>query len=278
MNKTILILIDGLRSDAIAQTDTPAMDDLMETGTVCLTGQTVEPSLTLPVHFSIFTSLPPYSHGVLTNTAAPDMSGTAQSLFAHIKAQGGTTAAFYSWDHLRNLALPGQVDYTLVHRVASQKDLDVLGAAAARHLITHRPDFIFLYLEWADLMGHAHAWMSGPYLSAVTQCDHVLGKLVDAVQTAGRKGMDFNIVVLSDHGGRERHHLRAHPDTLTIPFIAHGRSVRSGVCLDRKISVLDIAPTIAKLMDITPHPGWQGSIVSECVKTQIKKVPMIHLG
>ena len=83
---------------------------------ICLSGQTVSPSLTLPAHFSIFTSLPPYSHGVMTNTAAPDMSGAAQSLFAHIKTLGGTTAAFYSWDHLRNLAFPGQVDYTLIQR------------------------------------------------------------------------------------------------------------------------------------------------------------------
>ncbi len=176
MNKTLLILIDGLRSDAIARTATPVLDDLMETGMVCLSGQTVEPSLTLPAHFSIFSSLPPYSHGVMTNTATPDMSGAAQSLFAQIKAQGGTTAAFYSWDHLRNLAFPGQVDYTLVQRVDSPKDQKLLGNAAARHLITHRPDFTFVYLEWADLMGHAHGWMSDAYLSAVTQCDQPFKK------------------------------------------------------------------------------------------------------
>jgi predicted AlkP superfamily pyrophosphatase or phosphodiesterase len=278
MNKTVLILIDGLRSDAIAQTATPVLDVLMETGTACLSGQTVEPSLTLPVHFSIFTSLPPYSHGVVTNTATPDMSGAVQSLFAHIKAQGGNTAAFYSWDHLRNLAFPGQVDYTLIQRVQSPKDQELLVTAAARHLITHRPDFTFVYLEWADLMGHSHGWMSDPYLSAVTQCDQAAGKVVDAVRILEKKEMPFNIVVMSDHGGHETHHLLSHPDTRTIPFIARGKSVRSGMLLDGSLSVLDIAPTLTRMMDIRPHPGWQGNVLHDLFRAGLERVPMMHLG
>ncbi len=278
MNKTLLILIDGLRSDAIARTATPVLDDLMETGMVCLSGQTVEPSLTLPAHFSIFSSLPPYSHGVMTNTATPDMSGAAQSLFAQIKAQGGTTAAFYSWDHLRNLAFPGQVDYTLVQRVDSPKDQKLLGNAAARHLITHRPDFTFVYLEWADLMGHAHGWMSDAYLSAVTQCDQAIQKMAEAVHTLNKKGFGFHIVVVSDHGGQEKHHLSNHLDNLTIPFIAHGNMIRSGGHLDGSLSVLDIAPTISRIMDISPHPGWQGTVLQDIFRAGPERFPMFHLG
>jgi predicted AlkP superfamily pyrophosphatase or phosphodiesterase len=278
MNKTVLILIDGLCIDAISRTATPVLDELIQTGTVCLSGQTVSPSLTLPVHFSIFTSLAPYSHGVMTNTATPDMSGAAQSLFAHIKTQGGTTAAFYSWDHLRNLALPGQVDYTLIQRVQSPKDQELLVAAAARHLITHRPDFTFVYLEWADLAGHDHGWMSDTYLSAVTQCDQAAGKVMDSVRILEKKEMTFNVVVMSDHGGHETHHLLSHPDTKTIPFIARGKCVRSGMHMKGSLSVLDIAPTITRMMDIRPHPGWQGTVLQEIFRPCLERVPMIHLG
>jgi predicted AlkP superfamily pyrophosphatase or phosphodiesterase len=278
MNKTVLILIDGLRADAIAQAATPGLDDLMETGMVCLSVQTVEPSLTLPAHFSIFTSLPPYSHGVVTNTAAPDMSAAAQSLFAHIKTLGGTTAAFYSWDHLRNLSFPGQVDYTLIQRIQSSKDQELLATAAARHLIISRPDFTFLYLEWADVMGHAHGWMSDAYLSAVTRCDQTIQKVVEAVHTLSRKGIGVHIVVASDHGGREKHHLSNHADTLTVPFIAHGDRIRPGGYLEGPMSVLDIAPTISRIMDIGSHPGWQGTVLKDIFRVGLERLPMFHLG
>ena len=279
MNNTILVLIDGLRSDAITQAHTPAMDCLMASGTFCLTGQTVEPSLTLPAHFSLFTSLPPYSHGVLTNTGLPDMSAAGQSLFAHLKARGKSCAAFYSWEHLRNLALPGHVDYSHLQKLCTENDLEMIGGAAARHITTRRPDFTFVYLEWADVAGHIHGWMSDPYLDAVSRCDHVLGKIVDAAKTADKKGTCFNLVVLSDHGGCGQHHNTTdHPDVLTIPFIAYGKPVRKGHRLAGPVSVPDIAPTIAKLMDITPHPEWLGTVISDIFEPSSRKVPMMRKG
>ncbi|MFO7912327.1 MAG: hypothetical protein R6V15_09225 [Desulfotignum sp.] len=85
-------------------------------------------------------------------------------------------------------------------------------------------------------------------------------------------------MVLSDHGGSGQHHNTGHPDVLTIPFIAYGKPVRKGHCLAGPISSLDIAPTIAQLMDILPHPEWLGQAVADLFVPASCKIPMMQLG
>jgi len=262
VNKTILVVIDGLRSDAVEKASTPALDFLISTGASCMTGRTIEPPLTLPAHFSIFASLPPHAHGVLTNTGLPDMSAADKSLFAQVKHHSGSSCAFFSWDHLRNLSLPGNIDFTCSYTLYDVQDLMNLAKKASHHIVTQKPDFTFVYLEWADIMGHLHNWMSDKYLGAVEACDKALGLIVDAVHRENRQGMQ-NFVVMSDHGGNGQHHRSDHPDIMTIPFIAWGKNIRQNHSIKQKISVMDAAPTIAKLLDIPAHQAWEGSPINE---------------
>jgi hypothetical protein len=55
-------------------------------GACTLDAATVEPSVTLPVHFSIFTSQKPINHNVLTNTGRPALSPSTTTLFEQVKA------------------------------------------------------------------------------------------------------------------------------------------------------------------------------------------------
>ena len=64
--KVLLILIDGMRPDAMVQI--PAAKKVMEKAAYKLEGRTVYPSCTLPCHMSLFYSRPPLTHGVTSNT------------------------------------------------------------------------------------------------------------------------------------------------------------------------------------------------------------------
>ncbi|MCF6245917.1 MAG: alkaline phosphatase family protein [Desulfobacula sp.] len=180
MNNTLLVIIDGLRSDALEKAHTPTLDYLMNIGSYSYHVNTVKPTMTLPSHFSVFTSLEPYSHGVLTNNALPNMAVAAQSLFYHVKNQSGTVAAFYSWEHLRNLAMPGTMDYSFFRRINSEKDLIILANNALFHIVNENPSFSFLYFEWTDIIGHEYGWMSSEYLKALEITDYALGIIVDS--------------------------------------------------------------------------------------------------
>ncbi len=262
MNKTLLVIIDGLTSAAIEKAYTPTLDYLIQNGSFTPGVKTVTPSITLPSHFSIFTSLAPYSHGVVTNTSLPTTAATAQSLFGHVKSHGGTVSSFYSWEHLRNLALPGTMDHSFFLRQNRKQDLIELAGIAACHVLHQTPDFCFVYFEWTDIIGHRFGWMSPEYLEALKMVDRALGLIVDGI--VREKG--YHLIVSSDHGGKEKNHMDDSPEITQVPLIAFGPEIRENFKIEGDVSLLDIAPTIASLLNIPSHFAWEGKELSQIME------------
>ncbi len=262
MNKTLLVIIDGLTGAAIEKATTPTLDYLIQKGAFTPGVKTVTPSITLPSHFSIFTSLAPYSHGVLTNTALPNMSATAQSLFGHVKNNGGTVSSFYSWEHLRNLALPGTMDHSFFLRLRQKQDLIELAGIAACHILHQTPDFCFVYFEWTDIIGHRFGWMSPEYLGAVKMVDRALGLIVEGIV----RERDYHLIVTSDHGGKGKSHLEDFSEITQVPLIAFGPDIRENFRIEGEVSLLDIAPTITALLNIPPHFAWEGKGLAQMME------------
>ncbi|NOX34692.1 MAG: sulfatase-like hydrolase/transferase [Deltaproteobacteria bacterium] len=277
MNKTLLVLIDGLRGDAIEKAHAPTLDYLIGEGSSSLKVKTVLPSLTLPSHFSIFTSLDPYSHGVLTNTSLPDTSSLGQSLFCHVKAHSGTVSSFYSWEKIRNLAMPGTLDHSFFHRLNKEKDLILLAGAASSHILTRNPDFAFIYFEWTDMIGHRFGWMSPEYIKAIELTDRALGLMVESIHSTGRQG-GYHLIVLSDHGGKGKHHMENTPQITQVPFIAWGHDIRTNYRIVDDIHLLDIAPTISGIMDIPPHFAWQGKQIPRIILKSPRHKPLARVA
>ena len=262
MNKTLLVIIDGLTSAAIEKATTPTLDYLIQKGAFTPGVKTVTPPITLPSHFSIFTSLAPYSHGVLTNTALPNMSAAAQSLFGHVKSNGGTVSSFYSWEHLRNLSLPGTMDHSFFLRLRQKQDLIELAGIAACHILHQTPDFCFVYFEWTDIIGHCFGWMSPEYLEAVKMVDRALGLIVEGIVRED----NYHLIVTSDHGGKGKNHLENFPEITRVPLIAFGPDIRENFRIEKEVSLLDIAPTIAALLNIPPHFAWEGKGLAQMME------------
>ena len=263
MPKVILLLIDGCRPDAIATAATPAIDRLIAAGSSTMRAQTVVPSITLPAHFSLFTSLPPRDHNVTANTGSPSPSSTACGIVEAVKSQGRKTMAVYSWELLRNLAPPNALDasFYLDTDHTGYTDLDIM-ETAVRMIRQLQPDFCFLYLEGVDQAGHDHGWMSPPYLAAVGRADTAIGMLLEALEDDNRDD-EYAIVVQSDHGGQDNHHLEPTDDVMTIPWIVRGSGVRRGYRIASQVSILDTAPTIARLLDLPGHYSWRGCAPEE---------------
>ena len=67
--KTLLILVDGMRPDALA--NCKAAQKVMANSVYTLNAKTVMPSVTLPCHVSLFFSMMPEHHGTQSNTYTP---------------------------------------------------------------------------------------------------------------------------------------------------------------------------------------------------------------
>lgn len=273
VQRVILILIDGLRPDAIEQTDTPALHRLMLSGAYTLSARSVSPEITLPCHVSLFHSITPQEHGVQGNTWQP-LEKEAPGLVEVIRRAGKNAAFVYSWEQLRDLARPGSLAFSYYHRHEDpQKDgreLE-LAAVASDILVREEPVFTFLYIEVVDLIGHLFGWMSPEYLDAVTRADRAVELLLDELTSAGLLESTA-ILVAADHGGHEHWHGPfgvgdgLHPEDGIVPLIISAPGTRKGAVLESEISLLDIAPTIVHLLNLPQPEEWQGRALLEALE------------
>ena len=51
------------------------------------------------------------------------------------------------------------------------------------------------------------------------------------------------------------------PEDMTIPLFFYGKDFPKGEMIEDDISLLEIAPTIAKLLGISAEPEWEGKPV-----------------
>lgn len=258
MSLVVFILIDGVRPDAIMAANCPHLTELLKRSAFTLKATSVLPSITLPCHMSIFHSVPPTRHGVTTNDWQP-MARPLPGLVEQAHAAGRCCAFFHNWEPLRNLNTPGSLAFSYFRdNVYTDPDGDsVIAAEAARYITTDRPDFVFVYLGTVDTMGHLAGWMSSQYLAQLERVDGALGTLLTALPT------DCSILLQSDHGGHERTHGTDSPEDMTIPWLVAGPGIRSNYEIKEAVSLLDTAPTLARLLKINPHREWEGRCVEE---------------
>ena len=254
-NKVILISIDGMRPDGLKICGNPYVKELERKCMYTYTGQSMNPSVTFPCHFSMTHSVTPQRHGILTNTYVPQVRPVA-GIFEKIENAGGISSMFYGWEPLRDIALPGTLKFsTYINGYMKESSDTVLTDEALRVIGENKPDFAFLYMvETDDKGGHDNGWMSDEYLRRISIAIDNVKRIIDAF------GSEYSVIVMADHGGHDRSHGSTLPEDMTIPFFFYGPDFTEGKEIDG-ISLLDIAPTIAYLMGIVPEDEWEGHSV-----------------
>ena len=252
--KAVLFLVDGMRADALAATQTPTMDKMMKNGSYTLSARTVMPSVTLPSHASLFFSVPTTRHGILTNTWHP-MARPLPGLFDALHKKDLTCASFYNWEQLRDLSSPGALAASFMlsnlDQPVGEADFE-LTRFALDWLTTHDFDFAFIYLGQTDEVGHSQSWMSESYLESITAADICMRMVMEVLPP------ETNYFVTADHGGHDQHHGTPMKEDMTIPILAMGPDVPHGKELGGGCSIMDIAPTIARLFDVKIPRQWSG--------------------
>lgn len=258
VTRVLLAMLDGVRPDAIERADTPTLDRLVAAGSHTLRARSVVPSITLPCHLSLFHSVPPERHNTLDNHYAP-MARPVPGLVETLAAAGRRCGLFFSWEPLRDLSRPLALDRSVFvgYRGDPDRSDERLLEAALPHLASAELDFAFLYFGAVDEIGHLHGWMSDPYLERLHRTDLLLGRALAVVPD------DTVVIVQSDHGGHGRSHGSDADEDVTIPWIVSGPGVRRGATVERRVSILDTAPTVARLLGVEAPVSWEGEVVTE---------------
>lgn len=242
-----IILIEGLRPDALQEAQTPVIRSLWQNGTYTWTAQTTPLSLTLPAVTSLLTGLTVEHHGVDWNTWDPDRGLVrARTLFDLAHAAGLSTALFVGKKELAHLNKPTGVDY---FEVAGDEDPQVMQKAIA-YLELHKIQLVFIHLPSVDEVGHATHWMSKQQLQAVEKADVEIGNFLQFLDQAGIKDQSL-ILLTSDHGGHGKLHGSADPRDRTIPWILWGVGVQKNHEITASVYIWDSAPTILQALGLT---------------------------
>lgn len=249
--RVILILVDGMRPDALAQNS--SAHKLADQGVYTYGGKTVFPSVTLPCHMSLFHSVDPDRHGTTTNTYMPQVRPVS-GLFEELSSRGRKCAMFYDWEQLRDLGRPGSLSKSIflsLGEYGSQKADDLLTDSAIACMERENMDFMFLYLGAPDVFGHDHGWMSKEYMQGLTDA----WKNIDRVMEA--KSAGDMVIVTADHGGHGRSHGTQLKEDMEIPFFMTGPEIPQGKELEN-FDIKDVAPTVLRCFGIEAPREWEG--------------------
>ncbi len=273
----LLVTIDTLRQDRVGAYGnrdglTPTLDRLASSGLRYTHAFSTAP-LTLPAHASILTGLLPHHHGIHSNTRfrlAPDVP----TLASMAKAAGYRTGAFVGAFVLDGrFGLSRGFDEYDDRLPRTERTSFQFAERRAGEVVAHAGDWILEsssssspWLAWVHLFD-PHApydppaeYRAGraPYDGEIAYADAMLGSLLARLRAA--HALDRTLVVVTaDHGeslgehGETTHGLFAYDATLAVPLIVNGPSLPARA-VDRPVSHVDIAPTIASLLGL-PLPA-----------------------
>jgi len=307
----VLISIDTLRADHLpaygySGVATPAIDALRKDAVLFSDASSPCP-LTLPAHASILTGLLPPAHGVRNNLGYALDAAAHPTIARWLKARGYATGAAVSAYVLAGKT--GLADSFDVYDDAIEKPADA-GAASqvqrpggeteSRALAFldgagSKPFFLLLHLyephsPYEPPEPFKTRYAAAPYDGEIAAADAIVGHFLAELKR--RRLYDRSIVVvLSDHGeglgqhGEKEHGIFLYREALHVPLLIKlPGSARAVETVKEPVSLVDLVPTLGRLLGVPPPPGADGRPMLDGGLDAGRRLyaetfyPRIHLG
>lgn len=263
----IMIGLDGWGAYSVGQADMPVVKQLMSEGSWTLKKRSVLPSSSAVNWASMFMGAGPEIHGYTEwGSRIPELPsrelnrhGIFPTVF-QLRRDADPVAEIgcvYDWDGIKYLIDTLSVNY---HAQGPDytKSPDALTDMAVDYIIRKRPDLFAVIFDDPDHAGHAAGHDTPEYYETLTRLDGYIGRIVEAVRSAGM--IDNTVfVVTGDHGGIDKGHGGKTMREMETPFIIAGPGVKKDFCFDDvSMTQFDCAATLASLMGLTQPQVWTG--------------------
>ena len=267
IRRVVLVVLDGLRPDAIPRFGLSNIAGLVHGGASTMLGRTVSPSVTACAMASLLTGAAPERHGLQSERFhIPRPRGALHPLPRLLADHSLPTSAF--------LATMPMLFSGIAHRIAAHlgiqqahfrgKNCEEIVATARRTLADQRRGLIVIHLPDADRAGHEQGWMSDGYAVAARRMDAAVGALLEEIDLTDPSTL---LIALADHGGGGAvldHHNSEHPLDRTIPLILAGGAVRRGD-LAPGSSLLDVPATICWALGVPRPESYAGTPLTSAI-------------
>lgn len=266
--KVLVVGIDGVRPDVLAEVETPNLDALALEGVFSPEARTSEPTVSGPAWSSTLTGVWPEKHGVLGNSreafgrndyaAYPDFLTRAEQYDPEL-----TTLAVLDWPPLGAQGFGGPLVSDAVEKVLLDGEAlgypaaDSLSVEAAAERFAGDIDAAFVYLGNPDVAAHEHGGLSEEYRAAIATADRQVGLLLEAIRSRPTfADENWLVLVCTDHGHVDAGgHGGQSPEERTVFYLAGGPAAVPGTP-DEPPAVVDVAVTALTHLGISIDPTW----------------------
>ena len=252
--RRVLVLgLDGLRGDALAVADTPALDRLVQEGAWTLKASTQLEARTVsaPGWTSIFTGVDSDRHGVSSNACVRRNKGLPSFLW-HARNTGGFSVALgVNWRPILRIVESDARDIS-----QRGEDHEVVDWMVER-LREGTQDVYVVVLDDIDAAGHSTGFSpeNPTYIEAIETMDRNVGAMWEVVSTRTDQE-DWLVVMTSDHGGEGRGHGSTNAVCREVPLIVWGAGVQSGEISGNTPTQMDLFPTVLHFLEIKIEDSW----------------------
>jgi hypothetical protein len=249
--RVYVIVVDGCNRGRLWQAHAPVMDRLAREGTEYLAVEPAYPARTVVCFSSMLTGATPAEHGMRSNFA-PRLGVRRESVFDVLEREG-RRGRLVGIAHL--LDPFGEDVVRSVTSVQPTSEIDSSLAAEGRRVVEEEdPDLLVLQLLAADQLGHVRGVRSPEYLDQLAETDRHVGDFLAFLEERDRLE-GATVILMADHGQGRGIGGHGHLDwgERPVPFVVWGQGAVSGAISREPRSVLELAPTIARLLG-APQP------------------------
>ncbi|MFQ6104599.1 MAG: hypothetical protein ACE5OP_09945 [Candidatus Glassbacteria bacterium] len=131
---------------------------------------------------------------------------------------------------------------------------------------TYHPQFLQMTFTEADLLAHTGDWEG--YTQAIRTVDEIVYLLWQKIENDPFYQGNTTLIVTGDHGRYDdlTHGFRSHGGTdhgsQHILFLVIGPGIKESYIVERRINLIDIAPTIGRILDVD-LPFAEGKVIEE---------------
>ena len=266
--KVLLIGIDGVRPDVLAEVPTPNIDALAAAGWYTAEARTTTPSVSGPSWSSMLTGVWPGKHGVTNNNFTGRNYAQYPSFLTRVELVRPELATFAALDWLPLAQLPDDPGPVLPPAIDTRVTFDgyehgwaeadgMVTEVAVAHLREADPDALFVYLGNPDETSHRHGSIGTEYRDAIALSDRHVGMLIEAVRARPTHAdEDWLVLISTDHGRRpDGGHGGDSPEEMTIFILASGPATTDWP-EPGPAFIVDAAVTALAHLGIGIDPAW----------------------